>query len=124
MFRLTNEIVVISVIVVIMMIYAMSKCSMNCSGNISSKEGIIYPEPEPGHRPSIGDFLPTVGDVASEGGYVVEDSIPTLDVTLCEECINNNIDWVVQHGTSKGLTYDRAWAKRYCDIECQSANTF
>lgn len=36
------------------------------------KEKMSYPIPEPGNRPALGDFLPTVGAVPSQGGYVDE----------------------------------------------------
>ena len=39
-------------------------------------EGYYYPVEIPGHRPSLGDFLPTVGEIGTgSGGYVDEDDM-------------------------------------------------
>jgi len=41
---------------------------------VYQKDSYIYPAEIPGHRPSLGDFLPTVGEENTGlGGYLEED---------------------------------------------------
>lgn len=74
-----------------------------------------------GHRPYLGDYLPTVGEVPTgEGGFVDEDaaySVPSTDA-LCEECVSHCVNWAVRHGLGTNLTRDRLKCQHYCQSEC------
>jgi len=117
--ELNNGVVICCVLIAILLIYAFSTpCKMNCGPG--DKEGISYPFPQAGHRPSTGDFLPTVGGGTSLGGYETEGASMqnSIDAMLCEECSSHCVDWAVRHGISEGLANDREKCKNYCEIEC------
>ncbi len=59
---------ILVVIVMIVLFFCLFNCQLTCGPGARSK--FMYPIFEAGHRPSLGDFLPTVGEVPTEGGYV------------------------------------------------------
>lgn len=75
------------------------------------------------HRPSLGDYLPTVGQYPQQGGYAdTGDAVlqtPTqLKASLCEECTSHCIGQkALQVGTG-GVRKDRIACEKECASEC------
>jgi len=94
-------------------------CRHNSSSSYKS-----YFEALPGdHRPALGDFLPTVGNVPSEGGYEDLSAVGTepashLDDRLCEECVSHCVAEKVRMGQATNFPDDRAICFQFCKIEC------
>lgn len=88
-----------------------------------SVESLIYPIPIPGERPSLGDFLPTVGNTPTNGKYELEDSVysPYINqAILCSGCVDNCMDLLIRRGESQGYEKDRYSCTLGCNLECNS----
>ena len=134
--QIANTNVFLAVIIAVILLFTFSKCTFTCGSSIKSNyanlDGITPPEYSTdlttvGHRPSTGDYLPTVGDTATgDDDHVMESdsySAPLSDV-LCEECVSHCVDWATRHGLSTDLTHDRVKCRKYCKIECDPTTGF
>lgn len=80
-----------------------------CKSRKDEKYTLFFPMFRPGHRPGLGDFLPTVGEGGISDGHMLLDSSPTDGVQkMCNKRCLRTCVW------------QAPWINRYTWGQCKN----